>query len=402
MERQRGRQKRAADTIADCVDLVAVGHLPDRVERESDAFTRVRFPVFVRMPLVRVDPGDDEHGVPLFHGPLDEGFLRVEVENVELVDPGRNDEKRALQHRLCRRVVLEDLADLVLGDHLAGRERHVLADLEFGGVGLAQLELAAAGCDVFREHVHAANEVAAVLGNRLLVEFRVGQQEVRRRKRARHLLEIEFGLVARPLVETVGAGDQPLGPAGGELVGVAQEVEERIVVPVGIAEALVRLAGRRFLGFLLVARQFVHRARPETEIACQQLGLGGNRAFGIGQPVFADLGESLDHVGHGGGIGVGDLTLFTGLHPGGSGHAELFEHVRNIVGEGFGIFHHIGLDVRNIRLFALRAVLLLGHVLLPFPLHPGSSVRFENIPLHFCRLYRLEKALYDFNHVYFR
>jgi hypothetical protein len=61
--------------------------------------------------LVRIDPGNDEDRVALFDGPFDEGLLRIEIENVELVDPGRHDQQRAFEHGFGRRLVLDDLTD---------------------------------------------------------------------------------------------------------------------------------------------------------------------------------------------------------------------------------------------------------------------------------------------------
>ena len=89
-------------------------------------------------------------------------FSGVEIEDVELVDPGRHDQQRPLQHRLGRRRVLDELHQIVLEDHLAGRDREVAADLELRRVGLADLQVAAAGLDVLGQHVHAAHEVLGV------------------------------------------------------------------------------------------------------------------------------------------------------------------------------------------------------------------------------------------------
>jgi hypothetical protein len=44
------------------------------------------------MLLRRIDPGDAEDGQALRDCPPDEALLRVEIEDVELVDPGRYDQ----------------------------------------------------------------------------------------------------------------------------------------------------------------------------------------------------------------------------------------------------------------------------------------------------------------------
>ncbi len=77
-------------------------------------------PVLFRMAFVGIDPGDHENRVALVDAPFDEALLRIEIEHIEFVDPGRADEERALQHFLRRRLILDDLADIVLGNDLAG------------------------------------------------------------------------------------------------------------------------------------------------------------------------------------------------------------------------------------------------------------------------------------------
>ncbi len=94
-QRQGCRQKRAADAIADGVDLLFAGRFFDRVEPVLQALANIGFPILGAVALIRIDPGDDEDGVALFDRPADEGFLRVEIEDVELVDPGRADQQAA-------------------------------------------------------------------------------------------------------------------------------------------------------------------------------------------------------------------------------------------------------------------------------------------------------------------
>jgi hypothetical protein len=101
------------------------------------------------------------------HAPLDEGFVGREIEDVELVDPGRHDQDRPLEHARGRGRVLDELHQLIFEDHLAGRDREIAADLEHRGAGLADLEIAAAGGDVLGQHVHAAHEVLGLRGEGL-------------------------------------------------------------------------------------------------------------------------------------------------------------------------------------------------------------------------------------------
>ena len=137
---QRRGEQGAADAIAHGVDLHFAGGLFDDVHRRQRAFLHVVFEGLGAELLVRIDPGDHEHGDALVDAPFDEGFLRLEIEDVELVDPRRHDQQRRAQHVFGRRRILDQLHQLVLEDHLARRRRHVDADLEIGRIGLADAQ----------------------------------------------------------------------------------------------------------------------------------------------------------------------------------------------------------------------------------------------------------------------
>ena len=114
----------------------------------------------------------------LRHRPADEAVPRPQVEDVELVDPRRHDQQRPLQHLLGRRRVLDQLHQVVLVDHLAGRDADVLADLEGVGVGHLDAQLALAALQVAQQVVEALQQVLAAGLGGLAQHLGVGQQEV--------------------------------------------------------------------------------------------------------------------------------------------------------------------------------------------------------------------------------
>ena len=132
--------------------LVFAGRLFDGVERGDRALADVVFEGLLRELRVGIDPGDAEYGEPLIDAPFDEGLFRRQIEHVELVDPGRHDQQRPLEHRRGRRRVLDELHQLVLENHLAGRRRQIAPDLEHRGIRLADAQIAAAGLDVLGQH----------------------------------------------------------------------------------------------------------------------------------------------------------------------------------------------------------------------------------------------------------
>ena len=89
---QGAGQQRAADAIADDVDLALTGRLFDRFERRQRTLDHVVVEALVGEGAVRVDPGDDENRVSLAHRPLDEGIILAQIQDVELVDPRRHDQ----------------------------------------------------------------------------------------------------------------------------------------------------------------------------------------------------------------------------------------------------------------------------------------------------------------------
>ena len=93
---QRGREQGAAQAVADGVDGRLPGRLLDLVEGVERTFEHVVLEALRGEALVRIDPGDHEDGMALIDRPLDEAVLLAQVQDVELVDPGRHDQQRPL------------------------------------------------------------------------------------------------------------------------------------------------------------------------------------------------------------------------------------------------------------------------------------------------------------------
>ena len=144
--------------------------------------------------------------------------------------------------------------------------------------------------------LHAAHEVFGVRRQRLAHHLRIGQHEVRRRDRVADLLHVELGLVAGVLVE-LGVLHQPFGPLRGEQIGLLEEVVELVRRPFGIGEALVARRGLRPPARTASPARRFDRRDPEFEIGLAEPGLDLDRALRVGEPVFGDLSERLDHVG---------------------------------------------------------------------------------------------------------
>ena len=336
------REDRPADAIAHGVDAVGTGGAERHVHRLDDPGLHVVLEACPGVPLVRIDPRDDEDRVPLLDAPADERFLRGEVEDVELVDPRRHDDQRSRQHLLRRRVVADDLAQVVLVDHLARCCGEVLAETEVAGAGLADAQVAAAGLDVLGEHVHAPHEVLGVGREGLAEQFRVGHDEVGRRQRVRDLPDVEGRLAACMRVEPARLVREIAGPSAGDQVGLPDEVEELVVAPVGIGKAPVArigLDGRR----RGLSQHPFHRRRPEVEIARPEPALRLEGALGVRHPVLADPGQDLDDVAEPVSQIEGRLPLLARLEVGGGRLADLLHDARQVPGKHLRVLHRVGM-----------------------------------------------------------
>src|SRR4051794_14646111 len=77
-----------------------------------------------------IKPGNDEDGEALARQKLDERVLWSEVENLVLHDPSRDEEYRLGMHLFGRRLVLDQLNQVISIDDLARRDGNGLADAE--------------------------------------------------------------------------------------------------------------------------------------------------------------------------------------------------------------------------------------------------------------------------------
>ena len=242
---QRDGEQGAADAVADRVRGRLAGNLLDHVQRLQGAFLHVVGETALGEVLIGIDPGHAEDRHALVNAPLDERFVRGQVEDVELVDPGRDDQQRYLEDLFGRRRILDELHQFVLIDHLARGERQVGTDFKTRGIGLSDPKIAAAGLNVLRQHVHSTHEVFGIRGQGLAQQLRIGEHEVRGRNRIRNLPHIEFGLVALARVEPAGVRHQLVGPVGGQQIGLLEKIEELIGRPFGIGKAFVARIGLR-------------------------------------------------------------------------------------------------------------------------------------------------------------
>ena len=237
--RERRRQRGARHAIADRMDLRHFQPRADMVDR-VDLGPHVVVPDHVLHVGVGRFPADHEHGHALFDRPAHEALLRVEVEDVETVDPRREDHQRGGQHRLGCRRVLNQLVERRFMDDLAGRGRDVLAQRKCAGVGVRQLPAAQIGQQVF----HPLDQVLAARLERALHHHRIEQRVVRRARRIGQRARGEAQLLAPLVRQAFSAFDHGGNPLGEEQVGLMDQRIGGMRAPPRIGEAAV--ATRQF------------------------------------------------------------------------------------------------------------------------------------------------------------
>ena len=117
----------------------------------------------------------------------DERVLGLQVQDVELVDARRHQQKRALVHLGGERLVFDQLEIVVLEHHRTFGGRNVFADLKHALIGHRQMALA----DVVQEVGHAFGDALALGVDGFLLGFGVERQKVARCARVDPLLNGE-------------------------------------------------------------------------------------------------------------------------------------------------------------------------------------------------------------------
>ena len=242
-QRKRGRQRGPRHAIADGVDRGHVQPRADMVDR-IDLRADVIVPHHVAHACIGRFPADHEHRHALFDRPAHEALLRVEVEDIEAVDPRREDHQRRFHHRVGGRRILDQLVERGFVHDLARRHRDVLAEHESAVVGVAQLPAPQVGKQV----LHAAHQIVAARLQRPLHHHRVEQREIGRAGRLGDRPGGEAQLFAFLVRQALHAVDH-LGNAFGEKqIGLVDQRIGRVRAPARVGEAPVRT---RQVGFAL-------------------------------------------------------------------------------------------------------------------------------------------------------
>ena len=233
-------------------------------QRLEHALLEVVVPAVLALLGLDVAPGDHEHGIALGHGVGDEGVLRLQVEDVVLVDARRDHHQRTARHLGGGRLVLDELDQLVLVHDIARRHRQVATDLERRLLGLADALL----LHVAEQIGEPARQALALGVERLAQRLGIGGGEIRRAHRIDPLARGEARARLGLRLE-LGGLDQLVEIARGQQVGLLQIVVIRVVAPFLRREAPVAGLGRGER-LALAGRERRPKARLLLEVAALQ------------------------------------------------------------------------------------------------------------------------------------
>ena len=233
-QRQRRRQRGPGHAIADRVhrfDIEALAHMVDGI----DLGAHVIVPDDILHAGIGRFPADHEHRHALRDGPAHEALLLVQIEDVEAVDPRREDDERGFQHRVGGGRILDQLEQIRFVDDLAGCGRDVLAQCEGVGIRVAQL----AAPQIGEQVLHSLDQVFPARFQRSFEHDRIGHREIRRARRfgdgARGEAQL-FALVRRQPVHIVDHGERLFGK---EQIGLVDQREGGMGAPARIGKPLV-------------------------------------------------------------------------------------------------------------------------------------------------------------------
>ncbi len=239
-----GKAKRGpGDAVAGGVDLFFAGRAADLGHRAEVAVADVVIKAGPGIAGIGVDPGDDEQGEALVHDPLDQRIRGLQVHDVELVDPGREDDQRGLVDLVGGGGVLDQLHHPVAVDDFTRGGGKVLADVERLAVGEGDGEVAVVRFDVADQVLEALHQAHPVGLYRLFQRIGVGGEEIRR---AEHVDDLPGEILHAAAIfggQRLHVADGGADRLGVHLVLLLEVVEEGMRLPQGVLEAAVLGSG---------------------------------------------------------------------------------------------------------------------------------------------------------------
>ena len=237
--RQGIAQDGAAHAKAQRIDLVSARDALHHVDGCHGAVFHIVVPGFVGQVFVRIAPAHHKGAVPLLHSVADEGVVRLQIKDVELVDARRHQQKGPFVHLGGEGLVFEQLEQLVLIHHRTLGGGHVAAHLEQALVGHRHMALA----NVVQQVLHALGNALTLGLDGFFLRLGVEGQKVARGHGGHPLLHAKADAGTGFFVALYGIG-QAHQRAGVEQVGGRRKSSHGVGGPAVAAETAVFHLGR--------------------------------------------------------------------------------------------------------------------------------------------------------------
>ena len=240
----RGQQS-PADAVANRVDVGRTGFLGHKVQSGQGALFHIVVPFEIPGFDICRAPGHNKCVDPFGQQPSDHRIFGLQIENVELVDPGREDEHGPLPHFPAGRGIVNDLDQAVAINHFTFGGGHILAHPEGGFIGLGHRQTAITPLEILAQVAQTVAQAAPAGFQHGPHRSRIGRHEIGWGHHIDPLTDEEFGLSMGFGVQIIrGRIDQPAKPVGIQCPGAANEVEGGIGGPLGIRKPAVLGQGR--------------------------------------------------------------------------------------------------------------------------------------------------------------
>ena len=260
--------------------------------------------------FVGIDPRYDKYSVPLIDQPLHQRVFRLQVEDIEFIDPCWHHQQRRFEYFLRCRLILDELYQVVLVNDLAFGERKVAAYFKGAFVGHADAQLALTTLHILEHVFKPVHKIFTVAVDGGFQHFRIGDEEIGGRKRIDELARIEINFARGVRVHAGDILDRMLQPARGQQIGLFHEIEYGVLFPRLVLEAPV-LTVRHDHRLLFVAQQAVSGILPQMHVILPKFDLLFPQLDGVAHQARAQLHERTAHI-HRVERGLGNVMRFAG------------------------------------------------------------------------------------------
>ena len=250
-------KRRARNTVSHSIDLL----LSRDLFGHADCLFKARLDIVFHAPdplgTARIAPAHNKQCITLLGDPFDQAVFGLEVENIKLVDPWRENKQRCLMHLFCGGLILDQLQHLVAKHNRAFARRHIAPKLKGALVTELDQKLAIICFHIGHKVLKPAHKALAFCLHGPLQRVGVRPEEIARGHHRNNLLRkviqppFVFGVhildIVNSLTDCVGIDQVLLLYKVKIRMRLPQRVAKTLVIPCIICGRLEAFSDERFL-----------------------------------------------------------------------------------------------------------------------------------------------------------